>query len=220
LLRAEGWVNRLPYFELGREKGGVGYVYGLSDKAVRNLLEDPIDDPKHCFVTKTFDEHSQRTLDHELEISFFHVALKDYCVKNHIGLDWYQRDLKRGIHPDALFKLTTEKGELRFFLEIEKQRMNGRRGDEEPNIIKKLRRYAEYYDTPDCQKDWGFRKFRVVVVHKTMERMDNLLHAMKPILPHRMFWLTTEEAYKDDIGSDIFATPKDFDRISYSFNSL
>ena len=107
------WLNRLPYFELDREKGGVGYVYGLSDKAVAE------------FGGKTFDEHSQRTLDHELEISFFHIALKNYCHKNDIGLAWYQRDLKRGIHPDALFKFTTEKGETRFFLEIEKQRMNG-----------------------------------------------------------------------------------------------
>lgn len=28
---------------------------------------------------KTFDEHSQRTLDHELEIAFFHIALKAFC---------------------------------------------------------------------------------------------------------------------------------------------
>jgi hypothetical protein len=72
-------ASRLPYLDLERESGGVTYVYGLSDKGV-----------KMCQSlwpqAKTFDEHSQRTLDHELEISFFHIALKKFAVKNNLKL--------------------------------------------------------------------------------------------------------------------------------------
>jgi hypothetical protein len=32
-----------------------------------------------------------------------------------------------------------------------------------------------------------------------------------------MFWLTTEGAYKGDVGGEIFATPKDFEATNYSF---
>jgi len=43
---------------------------------------------------------------------------------------------------------------------------------------------------------------------------------MKPMLPYRLFWLSTEEAYKDDIGSEIVLIPKDFEKVSYSFSSI
>ncbi len=100
--------------------------------------------------------------------------------------------------------------------------MNGRRGNEERNVIKKLRRYAEYFGTPECGKDWGFSKFRVIIVHKNAERMDNLLAALHDDkeLNQRMFWLTTEKAYKDDIGAEIFLTPKDSHIQQHSINSF
>jgi hypothetical protein len=208
-LAREGYLTAIPHFEThnGVWRGSFPFVYGLTDKGVRE------------YGGKTFSEHSARTLDHELEISLFHIALKQFCERNGLKLYWQQSDLKRGIHPDALFKLIRDGQQLSFFLEIEKQKMNGRRGDEEPNVIKKLRRYADYYDTPECKKDWNFGKFRVIVVHKNAERMENLLAALHaiPELNQRMFWLTAEKAYKDDIGAEIFLTPRDFENVTYSF---
>lgn len=209
-LHREGYVHRIAHFEPSPNawKGNNSWVYGLSDKGVKD------------FGGKTFDEHSERTLDHELEISCFHIALvRFWQAADSPELYWQQTDLKRGIHPDALFKLRTPKGEYAFFLEIEKSKVGNVR-DGEPSIVRKLQRYAEYYDTDQCQNHWGFRKFRVIVVHKNWTRTKNLLDVLNGSLPHRMFWLTAEEAYKSRIGEEIFQTPKDHDKIAYSFLSL
>jgi len=210
LLWKERIVNRLPYFELDRSSGGIGYVYGLSDKGL-GLCEGG---------AKSFDEHSARTLDHELEISLFHIAVKRFADANGLRLYWQQSDLKRGIHPDALFALTDPKkpetaSTYYFFIEIEKSKI-GNVKNGEPSIIRKLGRYAEYYDTDQCETDWNFRRFRVIIVQRAQVRRENLLRALSEKFPHRMFWLTTEELYKRDIGGPIFATPRDYSDRTYS----
>ncbi len=200
ILREEGYVHRERYFELDVEART--YVYGLTDKGVKVVdTED----------AKSFDEHSLRTLDHELEISFFHIALNRFCEQNGLTLYWQQSDLKRGIHPDALFALTNDKGTYYFFLEIEKTKKT------ESALIKKLARYAEYYDTDQCEKDWGFRKFRVIIVQKNDVRRQNLLRELHGKLPHKMFWLTIDPLYKKNIGGEIFRTPADPEKGRYSF---
>jgi hypothetical protein len=213
LLWKEKLVNRLPYFELDTEARS--YVYGLSDSGVKTANGHVDIDWNLVGIPKTFDEHSERTLDHELEISYFHMALSRFRRDtDNSGLYWQQADLKRGIHPDALFKLQTAKGEYAFFLEIEKGKKNFEA------LTAKLDRYAKYYDTDDCEKDWGFRNFRVVIVQKNDVRRQNLLRELHDKLPHRMFWLTTEKAYKSGIAGEIFGTPKDYADRRYSFLSL
>ena len=96
LLHRTGFVDRLPYLDLDREVGGVTYVYGLSAKAIKHRTE--LFDGR-C---KTFGEHSRRTLDHELEISNFHIALTRFCVQRNLALYWQQDDLKCTVSPDAL----------------------------------------------------------------------------------------------------------------------
>jgi hypothetical protein len=208
ILREEGFVHREPYFEIDVEART--YVYGLTDKGVE-LVENE--------DAKTFDEHSLRTLDHELEISFFHIALNRFCEQNGSTLYWQQSDLKREIHPDALFALTNDKGSYYFFLEIEKVKKT------ESALIKKLARYEAYYDTDRCEEDWNFREFRVVVIQehnnrKPDARRQNLLNALKENLAYKMFWLTTEKLYKESIGGEIFCTPRDYADRRYSFHSL
>ena len=215
LLYKAGLVNRLPYLDFDRESGGVTYVYGLSDKGVK-FVETIYPD------AKTFDEHSQRTLDHELEISFFHIALKKFAAKNKLKLYWQQSDLKCTVSPDAMFALTDPskpegKNTLYYFLEMERAKI-GHYRDGEPSIMRKLGKYYTYYGSDACEKEWtDFRQFRVIVVQRTDERRDNLLKQLNKELNHRMFWLTSEELYKKDIGGEIFATPKDFDKSAYSF---
>lgn len=219
LLFKENLLNRLPYLDLDQVNGGLSYVYGLSDKGCRlNATELFLWDNG-----KTFDEHSQRTLDHELEISFFHIALKEFCKRNGFKLYWQQADLKCGIHPDAYFAITDptkpeNKNTFHYFLEMERSKLakyvNG-----EPQIMQMLGKYYDYYDTDKCEKEWNFRRYRVIVVQRSEERRENLLRAMHEKYPHRMFWMTTEELYKRNIEGVIFRTPKDFGGMNYSFLS-
>jgi hypothetical protein len=217
LLYRMGLINRLPYLDLDRESGGVTYVYGLSDKGVK-FVESLWPN------AKTFDEHSQRTLDHELEISFFHIALKKFSAKNKLKLYWQQSDLKCTVSPDAMFAITDPakpegKNTFYYFLEIERAKI-GHYVNGEPSIMKKLGKYYSYYGTDACEKEWtDFRQFRVIVVQRTDERRENLLKQLNKEYNHRMFWLTSEGSYKDDIGGEIFTTPKDWENTAYSFLS-
>jgi Replication-relaxation len=203
LLFVQGLVHRIRYIEPDRDRGGITYVHGLTDKGVA------------CFGGKTFDDHSSRTLDHELGISFFHVALRRLPFK----LFWKQSGLKRGIHPDALFALTNHKGTYYFFLEIERSKIGNIRNGE-PSITRKLDRYAEYYDTDQCERDWNFRKFRVIVVQDSDTRRRHLLEVLRDRFPYRILWLTTEPLYKADMSGEIFATPRDYAERSHSLLGL
>lgn len=210
LLWNEGYCHRLSHFDLETE--GVSHVYGLSDKALASLDLPPL--------AKSFDGRSARTLDHELEITGFHIALSRLARAHGRQLYWQRRDLKRGLHPDALFALTDPtKAEGRnthyFFLEIEKSKLAKHR-DGEPSIVRKLARYARYYDTAECEQDWNFRKFRVVVIQKTDERVLHLLRVMSDPLRLGMFWLASEARYKENLGGAIFLTPRDFAQKSHS----
>jgi hypothetical protein len=218
LLRSEGFVNRLPYLEPDRERGGITFVSGLSDKGVKVVEYDFAS----SLAAKTFDGHSQRTLDHELEISFFHVALKAFCKQNNSGLYWQQRNLKCAVNPDAYFAITDPskpegKDTLHYFLEVERAKF-GHYQNGEPQIMKKLGHYYDYFNTDKCEKEWkNFRQFRVIVVQPTEHRRDFLIRKLAGKYKHRMFWLTTEGIYKHGIGGEIFKTPKDYSEATYAF---
>jgi hypothetical protein len=168
---------------------------------------------------KTFEEHRLSTIPHDLEISLFHIAVKQFAQANGIEFYWQQNDLKRGVHADALFALTFPMGTYYFFLEIEKSGLGNSRNSE-PGIVRKMARYAEYYDSDQCRKDWDFRYFRVIVVQRTDLRRRNLLTALEAKCCHRIFWLTTEALYKEDIAGEIFLTPRDHRESAYSLLRL
>jgi hypothetical protein len=186
-------IHRLRY--LNPENDGVGYACGLTDAGVH-----------FSGWGKTFDEHSERTLDHELGISFFHLSLQELCDRHAFTLRWQQSDLKRGINPDAYFSVTNPgkegKNTHHFFLEVERAKIGNYR-DGEPSIIRKLKRYYDYYNTPGCEEAWGFRTYRVVTVLRNDARRNNLLRAMQAELNHRMFWLGVESNHTTD-----FRTPR------------
>lgn len=216
LLWKEGWLNRLPYLELDRERGSVCYVYGFSGKGVREYGGD---------LSKSFDGHSARTLDHELEISRFHMDLRRLCIQQGWTLYWQQADLKtRTIHPDSYFALTDPakpdgRNTHHFFLEIERAKASKYK-EGEPSILRKLARYYDLFDTPQCEKDWGCRQFRVIIVQRTEERRRNLCRAFPEKYRHRMFWLTAEPLYQRNIAGEIFLTPKDGAARPYGFSHI
>lgn len=215
ILHREGFLYRAPYLDLGHERGGVAYVYGLSPKGVDYVLRNGCATP----ATKTLDEHSLRTLDHELEITSFHIALRRLCARCSLRYAWRQKNLKHTVHPDAVFNVAdpvTPGKAFCYFLEVERSKLgNYRKG--EPQILRKLRRYYEYFNSTGCEKEWGFRQYRVVVVQRTDARREGLLKALREKYNHRMFWLTTEAAYRGDIGGAIFRTPKDDAPMAFSF---
>lgn len=200
LLWKEGLLHRILYLDLTTE--GVSHIYGLTARAVDE------------YGGKPFDDHAARTLDHELEISHFHIAIKQLCEKQGWQLYWQQDDLKtKSIHPDAYFAMTDPKkpegkNTHHFFLEVERSKVSSYK-DGEPSILRKLGRYYDLFDTQACERDWGFRQFRVVVVQRTEQRRRNLCNAFLEKYRHRMFWLATESLYKQDIGAEIFLTPRD-----------
>ena len=155
-----------------------------------------------CGEGKTLDEHSERTLEHELGISFFHLSLRALCDESGLTFRWQQAGLKCGVNPDAYFSLTnpvTEgKNTHHFFLEVERAKIGNYR-EGEPSIIRKLRRYYDYYNTTGCESEWGFRTYRVVTVLRNEERRANLLRAMAAELNHRMFWIGVESCRTADL---------------------
>ena len=215
ILHRDGFLYRAPHVDVGHERGGVAYVYGLSAKGVGHALRNGYS----TLATKTLDEHSLRTLDHELEITSFHVALHRLCSAKGLRYLWRQTDLKHTVHPDALFYVADPANSGKafcYFLEIERSKLGNYRNGE-PQILRKLRAFYNYFNSTGCEKEWGFRQYRVAVVQRTDARREGLLAALREKCSHRMFWLTTEAAYRADIGGAIFMTPKDDAPVPFSF---
>lgn len=215
ILHRDGFLYRAPHLDSGHERGGAGYAYGLSAKGVAHALRNGFS----TSATKTLDEHSTRTLDHELEITALHIALHRLCSAKGIRYLWRQKDLKHTVHPDALFHVAdpaTPGKAFCYFLEIERAKLGNYRNGE-PQILRKLRKYYAYFNSTGCEKEWGFRQYRVIVVQRTDARRDGLLTALRKTCSHRMFWLTTETGYRTDIGGAIFMTPKDDAPVPFSF---
>lgn len=189
LLWNDGLLHRIKLPNL--DDNGAPYVYGLSDAGVR-----------HCGEGKTFDDHSARTLDHELDITFFHIALEEWCAAGGGTLTWRQHDLKHGVDPDAYFSITKTGTSHHFFLECERAKL-GNVKNGKYSLSRKLEHYYDYYDTSECEKQWGFRTFRPLLFIQTAERRDNLIRTMQARLCHRMFWLGTPQNLLAD-----FRTPK------------
>jgi hypothetical protein len=215
ILHRDGFLYRVPYLDARHDRGGVSYVYGLSAKGVDHALQNGYS----TLATKTLDEHSIRTLDHELEITAFHIELSGLCAAQGLRYAWRQTDLKHTVHPDAVFNVADPAHPDKafcYFLEIERAKLGNYRNGE-PQIFRKLRKYYDYFNSTDCEKEWGFRQYRVVVVERSDARREGLLTALREKCSHRMFWLTTEAAYRNDIGGAIFKTPKDDVPVPFSF---
>jgi len=152
---------------------------------------------------------------HELGISRFHLAVDSLPRK----VLWRQTDLRHTVNPDALFEIIDADGKSAYFyfLEVEKSKQ-GHYEDGESGLIKKLARYHAYQGSEACRRDWKcFSRFRVIVVLKNEERRQNLLKMLAAHYQTRAFWITTEEAYRQNIAGKILLTPRDYRDRAYSF---
>lgn len=203
LLYREGLVVRLPYLAPGTTAGGFTYVYGLSPAGVRLVGDAGF----ASGATKTFGEHSARTLDHELLITAFHRAVARHARVHGLELYWLQRNLKkRDVHPDAVFALTDprladDRNTRYWFLEIERAKPGGYENGE-PQIARKLRAYAGYAGSRACEKDWGdFRHFQAVIVAPTPARARSLISRCKEFGKDLFIVLAEEQCTVKDIAA-------------------
>jgi hypothetical protein len=204
-LEGKGYVQSLAYYPEQQKKGAAPHAFGLSAKGVAYAFKEGF----NAGGTKTFDEHSSRTIDHELAITRFHIVLTELSDQKGWRLRWRQYDLKRGVHPDALFSLNN----TYWFLEVERAKL-GNYKNGEPQILRKLKHYHGYYDSTDCEKEWGdFRKFRVLTLMRTPQRTENLIDLLRAEGLGATFWNTHENG--EDLGSPIFHTPRSAHPIAF-----
>jgi len=188
-------VYSFRYYPEDQVKGAAPYAYGLSDSGVTKAFEDGFATDS----TKTFKGHSPRTIEHELMISKFHLGLATLAGSDGWDLRWRQANLKRTVHPDALFALNGRY----FFLEIERAKLGNYR-DGEPQIVRKLRAYRDYYDSNCCENDFGFRKFSVVTIMRTHDRAANLVSFLRGSgLDKAVFFVSDESRMTTFTSADV-----------------
>jgi hypothetical protein len=209
------YIGRLRFFDDLSDNPTLIYTYYLNDSGA-DMVEDP-----HA----AFSAESKIISRHEIEITQFHIHLKRWAEKEGLILHWHQPkiDHKKTINPDAYFGLEDPKkpaghNTLHYFLEIERAKVGNYRNGE-PSIIRKLGKYYDFYDTEDCEREWGFRKFRVITVVRNADKQTNLCQRLSERYSHRMFWVTAETMFRHNIGGEVFKTPKDFSKSGYSFLS-
>src|SRR4051812_38037389 len=116
LLEAESYVEWRQLTTRLRKTGNLPLIHGLTQKGIDLAATEGLVTP----ATKVFKPNSDVLLPHEYEISQFHLNLAWLCRDQGWKLYWQQYDLKCSVNPDACFGITTDKGTLWYFLEIEK----------------------------------------------------------------------------------------------------
>jgi len=214
-LHDKQYVGRLRFVDEFSGLPTLVYAYYLNDSGAA-MLEHP---------RAAFAPESKIIPRHEIEITQFHIHLKKWCEKQGLKLHWHQPkiDHKKHINPDAYFGIEDPskpegKNVYHYFLEMERAKLGNYR-DGDPSIVRKLEKYHRFYDSADCEKEWGFRKFRIITVVRNGEKQYNLCERLSGNLSHRMFWITTEPQFKEGIGGEIFRTPRDYSKVAYGFLS-
>ena len=153
--------------------------------------------------------------EHEHLITRFHIALRELAFANGWQLEWKQDAVvaDRLINPDAIAVLTTDKGKFTFCIEPERQSFT-------ENHLKKAKKYYSVFGKPECKTLFGAEKVRVIFIVLSERKRQTMLEKFAVEYPYRMFWFTTVDAFTEDIGGEIFKTPKDYAERSYSFLDL
>jgi len=192
-------IYAFRYYPEDQIRGAAPYAYGLSDSGVTRAFEDGFATDS----TKTFKGHSPRTIEHELMISKFHLNLARVTEANDWDLRWRQSNLKRAVHPDALFAINGKY----FFLEIERAKLGNYRNGE-PQILRKLRSYSEYYGSSGSENDFGFRTFQVVIMMRTEDRATNLSGRLRASgLDQSVFLISSEPKIEAFLSAETPLSP-------------
>jgi hypothetical protein len=166
-----------------------------------------------------YGKRSPHSLNHDIAITEFHLALKRAVGKFGVQLFWRQVDLRRGgLNPDAFFALHpgSERAKHWFFLEVETSRQGHYRRNENSALVQKLRAYDDL-TSDQVAKDWNFDDFRVIVLVKNAARAVNLIRKLSAVLPYRFIWIgANDSVLRHGACSGVFFTPSDYHQASYS----
>ena len=172
ILHRDGFLYRVSHLDSGHERGGAGYVYGLSAKGVSHALRNGYS----TSATKTLDEHSVRTLDHELEITEFHIALHRRCSANISGICGGRRtsstpSIRTPSSTSPIRQIPARPSAISWRSNARNSAITGRRTADPSQAPERI---YNYFNSTDCEKEWGFRQYRVVVVQRTDARREGL----------------------------------------------
>jgi hypothetical protein len=150
-------------------------VHGLTDRGLRLVRSFDLDLEGQA---KSFQEFSPDHVDHELRINDFIDLTR--AELGEIGLELIvERSNIKGktISPDLLLYVYNPQTDIRsapIFVEYEKQK-RGKWDDGKPQVIRKIESLASYYNSDLCQKEFGFRKFYVIIILRTQRKANFLL---------------------------------------------
>jgi len=182
-------------------------VHGLTDRGLK-LARDRGLDPDH--IGRSFQEFSTDHVDHELRLNDFVDSLANALQAKRLELIVMRINLKRQhIHPDLLFYIYNPTNDVRsppIFLEYEKQK-RGRYDDGKPQIITKIESLVQYYDSPECERDFNFRKFYLLIILRTERKANFLLKDLgERAINSQMVLVVSEPAFKASLMHTRFRT--------------
>lgn len=136
-----------------------------------------------------------RYVAHRLMISSFRIALTLAARERGIDLTWQNTIGDAPVRPDAFFRLRFPelpdgRNRASFCLEADRSTMTTER------FVEKIEAYCRWYDAGSHTALLGIRRFRVLTVTKSEERMESLIAAVGRMgtanAVFRMFWFTSE----------------------------
>ncbi len=196
--------DQLPHWE---------YIYWLTPRGLRCAEANGLDPEGRG---KAGEERSRLTLNHDHEITTFHLTLRAALGESPW---WRQRELKQAfgagggrnaVNPDAVFFV----GSFYYFLEIEKTKLGAYR-EGESSLLRKCRNYVAYADPgrrPYRTKWPDMEGFYVCFTVAGEARLANVIADLRDRSPYSLFLMTTEEAYRTDILGRIWRTPTGAER--------
>lgn len=219
-----------------RASGMLPNAYWLSAKGAQWVADEfPATYPRHHDKYR-----SVQTIPHDIACAETHIAIYDFCVRERLNLGWQKANYSRKIvKPDGVFEITGEKT-AHYFLELENKKKKFKSHDYEKQkkgLYDKFKPYVDFYGTSKFKDEWGFRYFNVIIPMRDAQARDNVLvhfaggcncldpknqrlHKNAPFkLQSDILWFTTYEDITTKTDQKIFYTPKDYEKVAYSFLS-
>ncbi|MGB8006433.1 MAG: replication-relaxation family protein [Terriglobales bacterium] len=222
-LDRDGLVNRISYRPDDYPGyGTLPFACGLTFHGLCWAQENCAwTDPKELIK-----DHSPLTLEHEIKRARFHMKVVELAKKHKLELFWRKTDLNHTVKPDDVFAIKRDGKITYYFFELENKRKSFK------EMLEKYRRYEDYYGTDKCKEEWkDFKTFTVVTQIRSHEALCNILKYLAgqevtefrngkgnrivndhPINRNNFWFSFEEEPFK-------FWTPKDFEKVTYSFIS-
>lgn len=208
-LRERNYLHGELHFDSDNPAANAEWLYCLTTKGLTFAQNHNL-----CPLGKAANEKSVEYRGHDYALTQFHIFLKQYCEGHCIRIKWLQRDLKRGVHPDALLEIVRGNGKSDWcFVEVEYSKQGNYIAGESA-LLRKVANYFDYQGSDRCLEDWKyFNSFAVLFLLKNRERADNFLKVLDREYADRMFWITSQD---DPLA---FRTPQDHCTDTYSFSA-